>query len=271
MSGMAQNTVYALRRDGRGEVQPPAAEVLRLADPRRDPEPRRQRPRQHRQHAAAEPHAVDHLGADGDRHHHHDADDQLAADHRGGADAAAERDGRRQDREAVAGLLRAPAEGARRAERARRRDVCGPHHRHGVRPRGAVGRDVRRPQREVLRRRLAGAVRHRHDVSDHDVHRQPRLRGGGGDRRLPRDAAGDRARRRAGVHPVQPPVLDADHAVEQHRQHHPADDRVGRARVRAARRARRARGRSRRRPRCRRRAATCSSIASPSATRPTRR
>ena len=34
--------------------------------------------------------------------------------------------------------------------------------------------------------------------------------------------AGDRARRRAGVHPVQPPVLDADLAVEQHRQLHPA-------------------------------------------------
>ena len=44
-------------------------------------------------------------------------------------------------------------------------------------------------------------------------------------------------RRRAGVHPVQPAVLDADHAAERHRQHDSADDRVGRARVRAARRA----------------------------------
>ena len=45
-------------------------------------------------------------------------------------------------------------------------------------------------------------------------------------------------RRRAGLHSVQPAVLDADHAVERHREHDSADDRVGRARVRAARRAR---------------------------------
>ena len=43
---------------GRGEVQPPAAPVLRLEDARRDHEPGRQRPRQHQQHAAAEPHAA---------------------------------------------------------------------------------------------------------------------------------------------------------------------------------------------------------------------
>ena len=48
---------------------------------------------------------------------------------------------------------------------------------------------------------------------------------GRGDRRLAGDAPVDRHRRRAGVHPVQPAVLDADHAVEQHRQHDPADDR----------------------------------------------
>ena len=61
---------------------------------------------------------------------------------------------------------------------------------------------------------------------------------------VPGDAAGDRDRRRPGVHPVQPAVLDADHAVEQHRQHDPADDRLGRARVRAARRAGGAGGRA---------------------------
>ena len=43
----------------RGEVQPAAAEVLRFADARRDPQPRRQRSRQHQQHAAAEPDAAD--------------------------------------------------------------------------------------------------------------------------------------------------------------------------------------------------------------------
>ena len=60
MSGVAQNTVYALRRDVEAEVQPAAAEVLRLAHARRDPQPRRQRPGQHQQHAAAEPDAADH-------------------------------------------------------------------------------------------------------------------------------------------------------------------------------------------------------------------
>ena len=40
-----------------------------------------------------------------------------------------------------------------------------PHHRHRLRPRAALGRDVRRAERDVLRRRVAGAVRHRHDRS----------------------------------------------------------------------------------------------------------
>ena len=48
---------------------------------------------------------------------------------------------------------------------------------------------------------------------------------GRGDRRPAGDAAVDRDRRRAGVHPVRPAVLDADHAVERHRQHDSADDR----------------------------------------------
>ena len=37
-----------------------------------------------------------------------------------------------------------------------------------------VGRDVRRAERELLRRRLAGAVRQRHHLADDDVRRQPR-------------------------------------------------------------------------------------------------
>ena len=44
-------------------------------------------------------------------------------------------------------------------------------------------------------------------------------------------------RRRTGVHPVRPAVLDADYAVERHHQPDSADDGLGRTRLRAARRA----------------------------------
>ena len=92
-----------------------------------------------------------------------------------------------------------------------------------------------------------------------------------GDRRAAGDApfAGDR--RRAGVHPVRPAVLDADHPVERHHQHDPADDGLRRARVRAARRA--GGNRPTRMPRRRspRRAAPCSSTTSASGTRKTSR
>ena len=67
---------------GRSEVRSAAAEVLRLADARRDDEPRGQRSRQHQRHAAAEPHAAADVRADADRRHRHDADDQLDADAR---------------------------------------------------------------------------------------------------------------------------------------------------------------------------------------------
>ena len=59
MSGIAQRTVYALRKEVEAKFSAPAAEVLRLAHARRDPQPRRQRSRQHQQHAAAEPDAAD--------------------------------------------------------------------------------------------------------------------------------------------------------------------------------------------------------------------
>ena len=69
----------------------------------------------------------------------------------------------------------------------------------------------------------------------------------------------DRHRRRAGVHPVRPAVLDADHPAERHRQRDSADDGVGGARVRAARRAGRNAGCRERDGDRRHRAAPCSS------------
>ena len=65
MANVAQKTVYAMRREVEAKFEPAAAEVLRLAHARRDAEPRRQRPGQHQQHAAAEPDAADDVGADG--------------------------------------------------------------------------------------------------------------------------------------------------------------------------------------------------------------
>ena len=65
------------------------------------------------------------------------------------ADAAAQHRHRRAHREAVAEVLHEAADGAGRAERPRRRDVRRPHDRHGLRPREAVGRHVRRAERRA--------------------------------------------------------------------------------------------------------------------------
>ena len=91
-------------------------------------------------------------------------------------------------------------------------------------------------QRRALRRGLARAVRLRHDLPADDVHRQPRLCLRRRHRRHHGHARRDRDRRHAGVHPVRAAVLAADHPARQHRQHHPVDHRLGRARLRAARR-----------------------------------
>ena len=115
---------------------------------------------------------------------------QLDSHRRHRADAAAEHGHRRRHRQALAAVLHAAADGAGRAERARGRDVRRPHHRHRLRPRAAVDRHLRHAQRQVLRGRLAGAVRQRHHHADDDVRRQPRVRLRRGDRRVAGHAAG---------------------------------------------------------------------------------
>ena len=52
--------------------------------------------------------------------------------------------------------LHPPAEGARRDERARRGDVFGTHHRDGVRSRGEVGREVQAAERAAITRAHGG-------------------------------------------------------------------------------------------------------------------
>ena len=99
-------------------------------------------------------------------------------------------------------------------------------------------REVRRGEREALRGELQGAVHLGHHHAGHDLHRQPQLRGHRRDRR-PQVANGTHLpRRRAGVHPVLPqftmPITQTASIANVLQ----SDRRLGRARLRAARRGR---------------------------------
>ena len=76
--------------------------------------------------------------------------------------------------------------------------------------RQAGGRaDLRRGERRALRGVVRRAVRERADHADDDVHREPQLRRDRRPRRAPGRQRVDVAGRRAGVHPVLPPVHPA--------------------------------------------------------------
>ena len=113
-----------------------------------------------------------------------------------------------------------------------------PQRGQGLRPPGRGHRGLRRAERPALRVELQGAVHLGHDPAGDELHRQPQLRGG---RRGRRHHGGQRAhlaRRRAGLHPVLAAVHDADRADGQHHERAAVRRRVGRARLRAARRGR---------------------------------
>ena len=127
-----------------------------------------------------------------------------------------------------------------------------------------VERALRRGERRALQGQLRRPVRERADHAVDDVHREPQLRAG---RRRRWPAGRQRlavAGRRAGVHPVQPPVHPAAHHGRVDGQPAAVGRRVGRAGLRAARRRRgagrrrRAR-RARRTPRARSPSSTCRS------------
>ena len=99
-------------------------------------------------------------------------------------------------------------------------------------------RDVRRGEREALRGELQGAVHLGHHPAVDELHQQPQLRRHRRHRRAAGRVGHDVARRRAGVHPVLAPVHVADHAAREHRERHAVGGRLGRARLRAARRGR---------------------------------
>ena len=93
----------------------------------------------------------------------------------------------------------------------------------------------------ALRGELPRAVPFGHHPAGDPVPGQPELRRHRGHRRLPRRDRDHDAWRRAGVHPVLAPVHDADHADRRPDEPAAVGPRLGRARVRAARRARRRR------------------------------
>ena len=141
------------------------------------------------------------------------------------------------DRQAGAAAVHPAVVDDRQAQRTHRGDVHRTLAGQGVRPAAGGDGGVRRAQRQALQRVVPGAVRLRAHPADDDVHRQPQLRAG---RRHRRPAGGVRRsvdRRRAGVHPVLAPVQPADHAGRVDGEPAAVRGRLGRAGLRAARRA----------------------------------
>ena len=141
-------------------------------------------------------------------------------------------------RQTVAEAVRCSVGAHRQAQRPYRGDAHRTQHREGVRAPGAGDRAVRRGEREALRRELQGAVHlGNHHAGDH-VRREPQLRRDRGHRWRSGRLGNDVARRRPGVHPVLAPVHVADRPDREHRQRDAVGGRLGRARLRAARRSR---------------------------------
>ena len=123
-------------RAGAGQAVPAAAELLRPAAARRDPQPRHQRHRQPAAVRAADPEPAGHLAADDRRRAHADVRRLLGA----GPDRAGHRSGLgradAQDRQAGAAAVHQPVEVHRQAERPHRGDVHRARAGHRVRPAG---------------------------------------------------------------------------------------------------------------------------------------
>ena len=236
MAGVSQRTVYRMRRDVDEKLSRMPLQLLRQPPARRHPQPGDQRHRQHRQLAPADDDPAHHRGLHDHRRPRDDDLDQPAAGRHLAADRAAV--DRRHDlhRQALAGPVRGPVGADRQAQRPRRGDAHRARHRQGVRPPAGGDRRVRGGERRALPGELSRPVPVGHDPADHGVHRQHQLRPDLRHRRHPGRQRPDEPRRRPGVRPVLAPVHDADHPDGQHRQRHPVGDRLGRARLRAARR-----------------------------------
>ncbi len=142
------------------------------------------------------------------------------------------------DREAVAADVRDAVGADRPAERAHRGDLHRSRAGAGVRPPGGGRGGVPGAQRGALQGELRRAVPVRHHPAGDHVHREPQLRLRRRDRRPAGRLGLDVAGRRAGVHPVLPPVQPAAHPGGLDVQPAAVRRRLGRAGLRAARRGR---------------------------------
>lgn len=183
--------------------------LLRPAPARRGAQPRHQRHRQHRPDAPADDGPGGQLAADRHRCAGDDVLDIAAARPGGAGDGAALLRGRHPGRQALPAALRQPVVLHGHAQRPHRGDVHRPQPGQGLRPPGRVGRAVRRGERRALPGVLQGPVHQRHHAAADDVRLQLQLRAGRRRRRPPGRLGRPVHRRRAGVHPVLPAVLDA--------------------------------------------------------------
>ena len=221
-----------------GQAPPAAAGLRRLAAARGAAQPGHQRHRQRLAEPAADDEPAADVAADGGRRAHDDGGDLAAARGDRAADRAAVGVDDPGDREAVAGAVRRAVALHGRAERADRGGVHRARARHGVRAAGRGRGGVRGEERRAARRGLPVAVRlGRHHAVD-DVPREPQLRRGRRGRRAARHGGRDDAGRGAGVHPVLPAVHAAAHAGGVDGEPAAVRRGLGRAGVRAARRAR---------------------------------
>ena len=141
--------------------------------------------------------------------------------------------------EPLAEAVRGPVGADRHAQRPRRGDAHRARDRQGRS--GASAEAIAKFDEEnerALPGQLQGPVHLRDHPAGDELHRQPQLRRDRGHRRRAGGERADDPRRRPGVHPVLAPVHDADRPDGQHRERPAVGGRLGRARLRAARRGR---------------------------------
>ena len=238
LNGIVQRTIADAAPRRGGQAAPAAAGLRRLAAARGAAQPGHQRHRQRLAEPAADDEPAADVAADGGRRARDDGGDLAAARGDRAADRAAVGVDDPGDREAVAGAVRRAVALHGRAERADRGGVHRPRARHGVRAAGRGRGGVRGEERRAARRGLPVAVRLRDHHAVDDVPREPQLRRGRRGRRAARHGGRDDAGRGAGVHPVLPAVHAAAHAGGVDGEPAAVRRGLGRAGVRAARRAR---------------------------------
>ncbi len=229
----AHDVPAAFRR--RSQDPPHAAELHRQSAARRPAEPGHQRHRQHLAEPAADAQPGADIGADAGRGTGDDVRDLAPP---GGRDidhdpcVAADHPLRDRPLEEA---LRRPVASHRHLERPDRRGVHRTCTGEGVRSPARRRRALPCQERRAVHRQLRGPVLLRNHPAGDDVPRQPQLRRHRRDRRTAGFIRGDEPRRRAGVHPVLPPVHPAADPTGVDGQRAAIGHRLGGAGVRTAR------------------------------------